>query len=84
MLINSRHISNIENGRRYPSLELIVTIANTLDVTSDDLLTGNLNRSSSTAGSEVHRLLLDCNDNEMKMLIRVLQFAKELLTEFGI
>ena len=84
VLINSRHISNIENGRRYPSLELIVTIANTLDVTSDDLLTGNLNRSSSTAGSEVHRLLLDCNDNEMKMLIRVLQFAKELLTEFGI
>ena len=35
VLINSRHISNIENGRRYPSLELIVTIANTLDVTSD-------------------------------------------------
>ena len=82
--VTSGYLSKLETGKKYPSLDILISIANTLEVTADDLLSDNLIRSSSNAGSEVHRLLLDCNDNEMKMLIRVLQFAKELLTEFGI
>ena len=84
LAISLGHINKIENGKRYPSLELLVSIANVLDVTADDLLTGSLVKSSSTAGSEIHRLLLECNVAETKMLTRTLEFLKALLFEFGI
>ena len=82
--ITTGHVSKIETGRRYPSLEIIVSIANTLDITSDDLLVDNLKHSTPMAGTEIHRLLLDCNEDETKMLTRTLEFMKALLTEFGI
>ena len=82
--VNSQHISNIELGRRYPSLELIISISNALDVSADDLLTDNLKHSSSPVGTEIHDLLLDCNHDEKAILIRTLTFLKGLLSEFGI
>lgn len=81
---NSHHVSNIENGRRAPSLESLVLIANALQVSADDLLVDSLTNSKSTAGSEIHKLLLDCNEDEKKMLTKILQFMKTLLIEFGI
>ena len=82
--VNSQHVSNIELGRRYPSLELIISIANALDVSADDLLTDNLKHSSSPVGTEIHDLLLDCNHDEKAILTRTLTFLKGLLSEFGI
>ena len=54
--VNAQHVSNIEGGRRYPSLELLVSIANALDVSADDLLTDNLKHSSSPVDTEIHDL----------------------------
>ena len=82
--VNSQHVSNIELGRRYPSLELIISIANALDVSADDLLTDNLKHSSSPVGTEIHDLLLDCNHDEKAILTRTLTFLKGILSEFGI
>ena len=82
--VNSQHVSNIELRRRYPSLELIISIANALDVSADDLLTDNLKHSSSPVGTEIHDLLLDCNHDEKAILTRTLTFLKGLLSEFGI
>ena len=82
--INYRHISNIENGRRFPSLELIVAIANALDVSADDLLTDNLKHSSSPVDTEIHDLLLACNQDEKAILTGTLTFLKALLSEFGV
>ncbi len=41
--------------------ELLILIANALDVSADDLLTDSLKHSSSQVGTEIHDLLLDCN-----------------------
>ena len=82
--VNAQHISNIEAARRYPSLELIIYIANALDVSADDLLTDNLKHSSSPVGTEIHDLLLDCNRDEKAILTRTLIFLKGLLSEFGV
>lgn len=82
--INYRHISNIENGRRYPSLEIIVAFANAFDVSADDLLVDTLNRTSSVVGKEVHAILQDCHPAKKEMLIKILKFIKELLTEYKI
>ena len=82
--ITYKHLSNIEVGRRYPSLEIIIAIANALDVSADDLLTDNLKHSSSPVGTEIHDLLLDCNHDEKAILTRTLKFLKGLLSEFGV
>ena len=82
--VNYQHISNIESGRRYPSLELLVMIANALDVSADDLLTDNLKHSSSPVGTEIHDLLLDCNNDEKAILIKTVRFLKATLVEHGI
>ena len=56
------YIVQIENGTKVPSLSVLVEIANTLSVSADELLLDCLEHSSSSANSEFHRLLLDCNE----------------------
>ena len=82
--VNYRHISNIELGRKRTSLELLVLIANALDVSADDLLTDNLKHSSSPVGTKIHDLLLDCNNDEKAILIKTVMSLKKLLSEYGI
>ena len=69
------HIARIENGTKIPSISVLVEIANTLSVSADELLLDCLEHSSSSANSEIHRLLLDCNETEQTVIIRM---AKEL------
>ena len=84
VLASSNHISYVETGVKAPSLELLILIANALDVSADDLLTDNLKHSSSPVGTEIHDLLLDCNHDEKAILTRTLKFLKGLLSEFGV
>ena len=53
------YIVQIENGTKVPSLSVLVKIANTLSVSADELLLDCLEYSSSSANSEIHRLLLE-------------------------
>ena len=82
--ISLHYISRIERGVQSPSLEVLIAIANELRGSTDDLLDENLSFSHSQAGTEIHRLLIDCNHDEMKMLTKMLHFHKALLREFGI
>ena len=65
------YIVQIENGTKVPSLSVLVKIANTLSVSADELLLDCLEYSSSSANSEIHRLLLDCNETEQTVIIRI-------------
>ena len=84
LYVSGNHISYIETGMRKPSLDMIVAIANALEVSADDLLIDSLEHTSSSVGAELHSLLSDCNHDEMEMLTRTIQFLKALFTEFGI
>jgi transcriptional regulator with XRE-family HTH domain len=42
--VSQQHIGNIEKGRAHPSLDLVVDIANDLDVSMDFLLQDSLQR----------------------------------------
>ena len=83
------YIVQIENGTKVPSLSVLVKIANTLSVSADELLLDCLEYSSSSANSEIHRLLLDCNETEQTVIICVeetwleLSFNLYLLLLFG-
>ena len=84
VFITPVYLSYIENGSRTPSLEMLVMLANALDVSADDLLTDNLKHSSSPVSTEIHDLLLDCNQDEKTILTKTVKFLKATLSEFGI
>ena len=75
-----KHISVINR----PSLDTLVDIANALNVSADDLLVDSLTHSASTADSEIHRLLLDCNTTEQEILTRTVKELKAILYGLGI
>ena len=82
--VNNDHISRIEGGHLRPSLQLLVSIANALEVSVDDILVDNLTHPNATTGDAIHTLLLDCNDNEKSMLTKTMTFMKAQLSEFGV
>lgn len=84
VFVNNEHISRIESGKINLSVDLLVLIANALDVSADDLLQDSLLHPGSHANAEIIKLLLDCNHDEKAILTRTLMFLKALLTEFGI
>ena len=79
-----KHISVIETAITRPSLDTLVDIANALNVSADDLLVDSLTHSASTADSEIHRLLLDCNTTEQEILTRTVKELKAILYGLGI
>ena len=82
--VSRKHLSKIEVGERAPTLDLLILIANELDVSADDLLVDNLEHTSSSVGQELHAILQDCHPAKKEMLIKILKFMKELFREFGI
>lgn len=79
-----KHISVIETAINRPRLDTLVDIANALNVSADDLLVDSLTHSASTADSEIHRLLLDCNTTEQEILTRTVKELKAILYGLGI
>lgn len=65
-------------------MESLVQIANFLNVSTDDLLVDSLAHSASTADSEIHRLLLDCNTLEQEILTRMVKELKAILYGLGV
>ena len=77
------YIVQIENGTKVPSLSVLVKIANTLSVSADELLLDCLEHSSSS-DSDLHRLLLDCNETEQEIIIRTARELKATLVSLGV
>lgn len=77
-------ITAIERGVKAPSIEMLVCIANALEVSADDILVDALSFSGSSAGNEIQEILLDCNNKETIIIIRALKFLKALLSEVGV
>ena len=84
VFVNYEHISRIESGKVKLSLELLVLIADALDVSADDLLLDQLKHPSSPVGTELYNLLLDCNNDEKAILTKTVKFLKATLVEHGV
>ncbi|WP_408609594.1 hypothetical protein [Blautia schinkii] len=67
-----------------PSLDTLIDIANALGLSAEDLLVDSLTHSASTADSEIHRLLLDCNEIEQEILTRMVKEMKAILYGLGV
>ena len=82
--VNNQHISRAESGKVTLSLDLVVSIANALDVSADDLLAENLNVTSSAIGDELSIVFSKCNNTEKAMFIEIFTFLKSLFDKYGI
>lgn len=68
MQIYLPYICHIERGRKKVSLEALLRIANSLDVTVDQLLSSNQTADRTAYFPEVQELLEDCTIQERKII----------------
>ena len=82
--ITRKYVSLIETGERNIGLELLITISNTLQVPITELLADQLTGPENITDTDLHYILLDCNQQEERILTKTAQALKAILLEHGI
>ena len=77
--ISPTHMSNIETGTTRVSLTAIVSLANALSVTVDDLLCDSVVKSKVQFEKDIAGILADCDEYEIRMFKDMAQALKETL-----
>ena len=73
------HMSNIETGNSKLSLPMIVSLANALSVSVDEVLCDSVLHSKEVFSREVQQLLEDCDEYEVRMLTDLLKASKDVI-----
>ena len=77
--LSPTHLSNIETGTTRVSLATIVSIANGLDITVDDILCDNVVKARVQFEEDIAEILDDCDEYEIRMIKDMAAALKELL-----
>ncbi len=77
--VSPSHMSNIETGTTRVSLTTLVTIANALSVTMDDLLCDSILKARVPFEKDIANLLEDCDAYEIRMIADMAQALKDTL-----
>lgn len=77
--VSATHMSNVETGTTRVSLTTIVTIANALSVTVDDLLCDNVIKARVPFEKDIARILESCDEYEIRMVADMAQALKDTL-----
>lgn len=77
--VSPSHMSNIETGTTRVSLTALVTIANALSVTADDLLCDSVIKARTPFETDIAKLLEDCDAYEIRMIADMAQALKDTL-----
>ena len=76
---SSPYLSYVESGTKCVSLELLVEIANVLNVSADDLLLDSLSSTTAVYNHKFTNLVSDCSDYEVRILMDLATSAKQSL-----
>lgn len=77
--ISPTHLSNIETGTTRVSLSTMVSIANALSVTSDDLLCDSIVMAKAQFEKDIALSLEDCDEYEIRIVKDMIASLKESL-----
>ena len=77
--ISPTHLSNIETGTTRVSLSTIISIANALSVTGDDLLCDNIIMAKAPFEKDIAALLEDCDEYEIRIVKDMVSSLKDSL-----
>lgn len=75
--VSPSHMSNIETGTTRVSLTTLVSIANALSVTMDDLLCDNIIKARVPFENDIANLLEDCDEYEIRMIADMVKALKD-------
>ncbi|MFQ4427291.1 helix-turn-helix domain-containing protein [Clostridioides difficile] len=75
--ITPQHMSNIERGGSSVSLPTLISIANILHVSIDELLCDVVLDSKVIFEKELSEVLKDCNEYEIRVLVDIVKASKE-------
>ena len=62
------HISRIENGSSKPSLQVLVDICNTLEITIDDMMQDSISAAHKKVEGRLEQVLDGCTTDELSMV----------------
>lgn len=79
--VEPSNISHIERAATKLSLPTLIKIANALSVTADELLYGNLLKSSHILNRQIDEILFDCTSDELKALTEIIKTSKNVLRQ---
>ena len=79
--VSPQYISHIETARKKASLEMLVRIANALDVTLDQLIADNLACSQACCDTELYRLISGCTAYERRVILDIAMATRYILEE---
>ncbi len=74
-----KYISHVENGVKFPSLEMLICLARELDVSLDYLISTDTLPDASSM-EEIRLLLDNCSEGEKAFLLDIVGFIKERMT----
>ena len=77
--VSPTHLSNIETGSTRVSLKTIVSIANALSITSDDLLCDNVIKAKVQIEQDIAAVLEDCDEYEIRIVKDMVSSLKDSL-----
>ena len=72
--ISTTHMSHIETGSTKLSLQVLVDIAQILDVSTDALI---FEKTSKLKIQKIETILSDCNENEIAFITKIVETSKE-------
>lgn len=79
--ISNNHMSGIENGKEKPSIPLLAKICDSLNVTPDFILLGNMH--SNRVSKDLSDLLQLCSDEEIELIMKLIQHFIDLRMQVG-
>lgn len=79
--ISPSYLSYIESGTKSSGLEVLIKIANVLDISLDSLLLGNQIKDSCSYEKELNEIMKDCTPFEKQFIVEVIGFMKKSLRE---
>ena len=77
--LSPTHLSNIETGTTRVSLTTIISIANGLGITVDDILYDNVIKARVQIENDIAEILDDCDEYEIRMIKDMAAALKETL-----
>ena len=79
--MSSGYMSLIETGRKKASLETLLSISKVLNVTLDELLTGNQIVLDTDYNREISELMSGCNECERRMIFEIMRTVRAVLIQ---
>ena len=70
---NTSHISNIENNHTKVSLNVLLSIANTLNTSIDYLLANQYDNSQLALDNEILRAIKDCDNQKKEKIMKIIE-----------